>query len=943
MSNLGRYSITAWTNLTQENFRENDTLFGYSLYSSPVIAKFPYSEGFELSNGNWHGEKITGVIPWEWGTPSQVKINSAHSGNKVWMTGLSTNYPDFSQSYLQTPCFNFSGFSIPMLSFYMRLETEAKWDPMVVEASADQGVTWKRVDSANAGFYNSTASGGPFTPPYFSGSNVSWVKYTASLATFGNNSSITLRYRFLADGSTNDEGIAIDDVEIYAVNDFSMEDVFIPKDSICGDSNQSVYIVVKNNGKNTLLFVPYTIKISGPASATWNKTYPQIIAGKTDTILVGSFNAYAGGNLKFECYSRFTSDDHKGNDTIRKTIYIYPGIPVGGGIIPYNPFIGKIKNGTFINPDIACIYDTVTYKLQLPPGYSPAGYGKDWMITKFEFKTGRGYTPLDTMSLLPGKSGSDFVFRFVPHSMDADSLFKMKILFTSSHGCVLTYVRYLKAGENIYPGFIVNDVCFGDSSRFINKSIVSSSKLAYHWDFGNGDTSSLMNPVIFYKKADSFHVKLITEANSGCNDSISYMTQIHETPQAEFQATDQCRYDSAVFLNNTPSLKDTMYFLWDYGNGKKGLTYHGKSAYDTGQFNILLKANTKYGCKDSSAKIIRVYPNPVASFLVKDICLGDTMFLNNISSITGQDSLSFFWNLGMPDTSILKNPFIVPVKAGLVDILLTVTSNHGCLDSLSLSPMVYPLPDALFTVQDICLGDTMFLINQSGIINQDTLSFLWQLGSQDTSILSNPFIKPAQTGSVDIKLIVTSNHQCVDSKSYTALVNPLPVASFSYTPGTHGNVDFLPSDTNLISYIWLFGDNGGSISKKPMHQYKSDNDYIVHLWVQNQFLCDNIDSLTIHIIGAGLRDNNIFNDLKIYPNPFIDQLEISFSLVKPSTVKLCVCNLTGQRVIPSVEHYLQAGNIRQSLSLKHLAAGYYLIRLDAGENNIVNYGVIKTE
>jgi hypothetical protein len=52
--------------------------------SSP-IAKFPYAENFETSNGNW----TTGgtFSDWEWGTPSKAVINAAGSGLKCWVTG----------------------------------------------------------------------------------------------------------------------------------------------------------------------------------------------------------------------------------------------------------------------------------------------------------------------------------------------------------------------------------------------------------------------------------------------------------------------------------------------------------------------------------------------------------------------------------------------------------------------------------------------------------------------------------------------------------------------------------------------------------------------------------------------------------------------------------------------------------------------------------------
>jgi hypothetical protein len=78
---------------------------------------FPYTEGFETTNGNW----TTGgtASDWAWGTPNKTIINSAATGSKCWIVGGLTGnfYNNGERSWLQSPCFDFTTLQYPHISF----------------------------------------------------------------------------------------------------------------------------------------------------------------------------------------------------------------------------------------------------------------------------------------------------------------------------------------------------------------------------------------------------------------------------------------------------------------------------------------------------------------------------------------------------------------------------------------------------------------------------------------------------------------------------------------------------------------------------------------------------------------------------------------------------------------------------------------------------------
>lgn len=72
------------------------------------------------------------------------------------------------------------------------------------------------------------------------------------------------------------------------------------------------------------------------------------------------------------------------------------------------------------------------------------------------------------------------------------------------------------------------------------------------------------------------------------------------------------------------------------------------------------------------------------------------------------------------------------------------------------------------------------------------------------------------------------------------------------------------------------------------------------------------------------------NTVRIEPNPFREQVNISFTLSKPADVKVTVYDLTGRTVTSYYWNNLNAGKQTRSLSLAGVPAGTYLISVDDG-------------
>ena len=202
---------------------------------SVTISSFPYNENFETSNGNW----ITGgnSSDWAWGTPSKLVINSAGTGSKCWITGGLNNksYNGGENSWLKTPCFNFTNLKNPYLKFKVFWETATKNDGANLQYSTNNGVTWQLLGGKNEtdnclseNWYNSSSvvnlsnqdawSGNiqSSRPGCFvAGGSANWVTAKHSISNLAGEPNVTFRFVFGSGTSCNNfDGFAIDDFTI---------------------------------------------------------------------------------------------------------------------------------------------------------------------------------------------------------------------------------------------------------------------------------------------------------------------------------------------------------------------------------------------------------------------------------------------------------------------------------------------------------------------------------------------------------------------------------------------------------------------------------------------------------------------------------------------------------------------------------------------------------
>ena len=138
--------------------------------------------------------------------------------------------------------------------------------------------------------------------------------------------------------------------------------------------------------------------------------------------------------------------------------------------------------------------------------------------------------------------------------------------------------------------------------------ITNKSKNAesFIWDLGNGSVMTDSNPILFYKKAGTYDLKIVVYSADQCKDSFTKPVFVYPNPVSDFKI----EYDKStipfVELNNSSIGADSYNWLW----GKDGSSYMTNERIhysDIINYPIILIAKTKHNCFDTSINYFSDY------------------------------------------------------------------------------------------------------------------------------------------------------------------------------------------------------------------------------------------------------------------------------------------------------------------------------------------------
>ncbi|MBP7309919.1 MAG: T9SS type A sorting domain-containing protein [Candidatus Cloacimonetes bacterium] len=163
-----------------------------------------YYLDFEFDDGDFDSE--TG---WVWGTPAQV---TPPSGQKLWATNLSGQYPSLVQYHLYSPIYTLG--SASTLTFRHYYAFENGHDGANVAISTNNGQSWNIIHPNSP--YNGTSLSGLGGETGWTGNSGGWQNPSFNLSSYAGQT-VMFRYRFGSDGATTNTGWFIDNFDLAGV------------------------------------------------------------------------------------------------------------------------------------------------------------------------------------------------------------------------------------------------------------------------------------------------------------------------------------------------------------------------------------------------------------------------------------------------------------------------------------------------------------------------------------------------------------------------------------------------------------------------------------------------------------------------------------------------------------------------------------------------------
>jgi len=409
-------------------------------------------------------------------------------------------------------------------------------------------------------------------------------------------------------------------------------------------------------------------------------------------------------------------------------------------------------------------------------------------------------------------------------------------LYASRNGCTKSKTKTINITQpDSRFSRAVSGACLPVTASFTNLSTAAST---YQWLLGDGDSSSLQNPVHTYTAGPQAPVSLIAIDSFGCRDTFTM------PPIFFYQAsgsTDLQQGCLPLMVNFSGTSNGATTWYWDFGDGNNSVLQSPAHTYSTGgQFSIRMVAGFPGGCYDTVDFNDHILVSAVDADFNSPTVAGcsptQISFINNTS-----DASSFQWDFGDGGVSQQINPQHIYYLPGVYTVGLIAENSFGCRDTI-IKPDYITIPGTItrFSIPDsaACQGEGLQFTDSS----YNASYWIWDFGDGVIDTAQHGYHAYPDTGVFMISLITYDSIGCTSSYTHPTPVriHATPSAMATLTDST-GCAPFATGFINLsqgaATYFWDFGDGNTSMQTSPVHAYGQFGSFAPQLVATSSFGC----------------------------------------------------------------------------------------------------------
>lgn len=324
-------------------------------------------------------------------------------------------------------------------------------------------------------------------------------------------------------------------------------------------------------------------------------------------------------------------------------------------------------------------------------------------------------------------------------------------------------------------------------------------------------------------------------------------------PQWAYNDTIGCHGDTLRFYNQTLNSVGCFYWESNAGTLSSGDTLLFVLDTVNGLNQEVMLISVCGTLSDTLYQSIVVKNKPNASFFASTVCLNDTSFFNDSSSISSINAIvSWNWDFDNGAYDNTPSTFYIFNQPGVYDVELKVVSNLGCSDSIIINHQVNPIPFTYAGLDTVinCTGDSIELdgsLSDHGLYYSNSWSTINGiiLGNNDSLFVFVDSVGFYVLESLDL------NNGCISKDSLLVTLDTIsPMFNYLDTVLNCSNPEvFLTSYINPQNPIYVFNwmtNNGnivyGGFTESPL--VSSDGVYVLNI-TNSKNKCEKIDSLTV--------------------------------------------------------------------------------------------------
>ncbi len=352
-------------------------------------------------------------------------------------------------------------------------------------------------------------------------------------------------------------------------------------------------------------------------------------------------------------------------------ISVYKAIAVGcddtaTAYIDVVPPANPLHSDFTLEPRPGCFGDSIILiNMSTPPGYT----------STWDFGDG---SPLD------GTTNPIHVY-------GAQGTYTVTLAYSGINTCVDTMRKTVTFNHAVTAGFTTStsSVCLGAPITFTNSS--TGGGLSYLWSFGDGTTSTDLNPVHNFVAGGTYDVKLKTTDSIPCNasaDEVLHVVSVNV--DLAFHDTTVCLREPMPLHSKLilPDTSNTITYQWSPGTNITDPTSSLPYFSGVGDYTYTLTVTANpLGCTSSDVETIHSQPPIVLTNVTSDAVIkyGSSIQLN------ADGAWIYLWS---PDDGSLSNPNINNPVATPTDSITKYTvigqNAFGCKDTATVTVRVDP-------------------------------------------------------------------------------------------------------------------------------------------------------------------------------------------------------------------------------------------------------------